>query len=489
MRTHRFPVPAQALASALALGALLAAAALKPTPVLAQDVESLSEDVREVVAVSEPVVALTGVRVIDGTGAPPAEGRTVLIRDGRIAAVGPDGSVEIPGDARTLELAGHTVIPGIVGLHDHSFYTTPNRKVQSDFTAPRLYLAGGVTTVRTTGSIAPYSEINLKRSIEAGEIPGPRMVITGPYITGGADDALSRVHAGSPEEARRVVDYWVSEGVEWFKFYTGISRAAMSAAIEAAHARGAKFTGHLCSVTFREAVDRGIDNLEHGFITNTGWVEDKEPDECPSDRYESLRRVEIDGPEVQATIDAMVENEVALTTTPAVYELFVPNRPPLQDRVLDAISPEARGEYLDSRERIAEEPDAGTPEELFLKGLAFDSAFHAGGGLLAAGVDPTGNGGALFGYGDQRNYELLLEGGFSPEVAVQVLTLNGAKVLGRDDELGSVEAGKLADLVVLEGDPASDPTAIRQVRLVFKDGVGYDPAPLVEAVEGQVGIR
>lgn len=479
--------PATAVPGAILTGLL--ALLLAPPPSSAQDFESLSEDVREVVEVSEPVVALTGVRLVDGTGAAPAEGRTVLLRDGRIDAVGPDGSVEIPEGARTLDLSGHTVIPGIVGLHDHSFYTTPQRRVQSDFSAPRLYLAAGVTTVRTTGSIAPYGEINLRRAVDAGEIPGPRMVITGPYITGGSDEALSRVHAGTPDEARRVVDYWISEGVEWFKFYTGISRASMAAAIEAAHDRGAQFTGHICSVTFREAVDRGIDNIEHGFLTNSGWVRDKEPDACPSNVGESLERVEIGDPEVQATIDAMVDNDVAMTTTPAVYELFVAGRPPLEQRVLNAMSDEARSEYLASREQISGTEDAGIPPGLFDKALAFDSAFVASGGLLAAGVDPTGNGGALFGYGDQRNFELLVEGGFSPVEAVRVMTLNGATVLGRDDELGSVEAGKLADLVVIEGDPTADPARIRNVRLVFKDGVGYDPAPLTEAVEGQVGIR
>ena len=485
------PIPRRTPIAGAAALAALALTALGPAPAAAQAYDELSEDVKEVVAVSEPEVALVGVRVVDGTGAPAAEDRTVLIRDGRIAAVGPAGEVEVPEEARRMELDGHTVIPGLVGLHDHSFYTTPERKVQSSYSAPRLYLAGGVTTARTTGSIAPYDEINLRSSIRAGEVPGPRMVITGPYISGGEDDALSRVRTTSPGQARRVVDYWVSEGVEWFKFYTGVSRGALAAAVEAGHERGAQFTGHLCSVTFREAVDRGIDNLEHGFLTNTGWVEGKEPDRCPSaeKRYASLRRVEIDGPAVDSTIAAMVENGVALTTTPAVYELFVPNRPPLRQRTLNAMAPAAREEYLASREEIAGNPDAAIAEELFLKSLAFDRAFFEAGGLLAAGVDPTGNGGALFGFGDQRNFELLREGGFSTAETVQVMTLNGARVLGMEEEIGSVEAGKRADLVVLEGDPADPETEIRQVRLVFKEGVGYDPEPLIEAVRGAVGIR
>jgi imidazolonepropionase-like amidohydrolase len=386
-----------------------------------------------------------------------------------------------------LDLPGHTVIPGMVGLHDHTFYTTPRRRIQANFTAPRLYLGSGVTTIRTTGSASPYDELNLKHAVEAGEVPGPRMFITGPYITG--DDAGGQMYgAATPEEARRVVAYWADEGVVWFKFYTTISRDAMKAAIDEAHRRGAKFTGHLCSVGFREAVELGIDNLEHGFLTNSEYTPGKKPDECPANMMEGLAAVDLEGPEVRATFREMVARGVGMTTTPAVYELFVPDRPPLDPRLAEAMSPEAHAEYMQSRQQIAA-ARSGIPEEIFKKALAYDRAFARAGGLLAAGVDPTGSGGALPGFGDQRNYELLLEAGFTPSEAIQVLTLNGAKILGIDGETGSVESGKRADLVVIEGDPVARPTDIRNARIVFKDGVGYDSAKLIAAVKGQVGIR
>ena len=454
----------------------------------AQSYEELSPQAQSFVAIPESVVALTNVRLIDGTGSPPAEGMTVVIEDGRIRAVGRTGSIAIPQGARVIDLPSHTVIPGLIGLHDHTFYTTPLRRVKSDFTAPRLYLGSGVTTIRTTGSFSPYSELNLRAAIAEGSVPGPDMFITGPYITGERGGGQMYV-ASTPEEARRVVDYWIDEGVHWFKFYTWISRDAMAAAIDAAHQRGAKFTGHLCSVGFREAVALGIDNLEHGFLTNSEYTPDKQPDQCPANLDEGLMRVDLEGPEVQATFRDMVANGVAMTTTPAVYELYVPNRPPLDQRTLDAMSPETREEYLAARQRIADNPSLGTPPELFAKALAYDAAFVRAGGLLAAGVDPTGMGGALFGYGDQRNYELLIEGGFSPAQAIQVMTLNGARVLGIDAETGSVEVGKSADLVVLGGDPAASPADIRKIRYVFKDGVGYDAGRLAESVKGQVGLR
>ena len=469
----------------LASAMLLFAAA----PVAAQSADQLSENTRAMVTVAEPVVALTNVRVIDGTGAPARDGQTIIIENGRITSVGAGSSVRPPANARVLDLAGHTVIPGIVGMHDHTFYTTSGRSIQANYTAPRLYLASGVTTIRTTGSMSPYSELNLKRAIEAGEVPGPRMHVTGPYISGdGSGGGMYAV--GTPEDARRVVDYWANEGATWFKFYTLITRDEMKAAIDEAHRHGLKLTGHLCSVGYREAVELGIDALEHGLFANAEYDENKQPDQCPRTAGASLAAVDVESEDVQSTLRAMVENDVAMTSTLAVYELFVPGRPPeLDERMLEAMSEETKAEYLNTRRRIAENPSSGIAPEVFRKAMDFERAFVEAGGLLAAGVDPTGNGGALPGFGDQRNHELLVEAGFSPEQSIQIMTLNGARVLDVDDELGSIEAGKIADLAVVRGNPVANPSDIRNTTLVFKDGVGYDPAKLIAAVKGAVGVR
>ena len=453
----------------------------------AQPLSSLSDDVRAFVQTESPVVALTHVQVVDGTGAPAAQDQTIVLRDGRIAAVGPVGSVEVPEGAEVLRRPGHTVIPGIVGLHDHTFYMTRGRRVQLNFSAPRLYLASGVTTIRTTGAFSPYSELNLKQSIADGQVVGPRMYITGPYITGAG--AMTQMKAvSSPDDARRVVGYWADEGVDWFKAYTRIGHEELAAAIDEAHRRGIRVTGHLCSVSFTEAVQLGIDNIEHGFFTNSDYVPGKEPGVCPPNVRQSLLDVDLGGMAVETTIREMVAAEVAMTSTLAVYELGVPNRPPLEDRVLEMMAPAAREEYLQSRDEIAA-LDASPMSTLFRKAQAFEKAFVDAGGLLAAGVDPTGMGGALPGFGDQRNYELLLEAGFSPVQVIQIMTLNGARVLGEDDRFGSIEAGKLADLVVINGDPVQQPFQIRNVTLVFKQGVGYDSPGLITSVKGLVGLR
>jgi len=467
---------------------------LIPAALMAQERPDFSDEVREFIAVDAPAVLLTNVTVVDGTGRQQMPNQAVLIENGRIAQVGTTGDVRAPEGAEILDLDGHTVIPGIVGLHNHTFYTTMHRIAQLSTSAPRLYLASGVTTIRTTGSYQPYAEINLKRAIEIGEEAGPRMHLTGPHITGPDQSfdqfAQSMTGVGTAEEASRVVAYWAEEGATWLKLFTGIDRAAARAAIEEAHSRGLKVTGHLCSLSYTEAVQLGIDNIEHGFFFNTDWDPEKEPDHCPPGALTRLADVDLDSPEVAGTIRTMVEAGVPMTSTLAVAETTLPNRPPLEDRVIDVLAPEFAADYLDVREEIAALAAAESPWiPIWEKALRFERMFHEAGGVLVAGSDPAYLGGTVPGFGDQRNYELLLEAGFDPLEAIRIMTLNGAIVLGEDDLYGSIEEGKLADIVVIEGDPILYPEEIRNVRVVFREGVGYDSEALIASVRGQVGIR
>lgn len=457
-----------------------------PTEAFAQ--RELGPQVQEYVSVNAPMVAITGVTIMDGTGAPARTNQTVLVEGGRITAVGPSGSVRMSGEGEVIDGSGHTLIPGMTGLHNHLYYTAAGgRGATLTYSAPRLYLGTGVTTVRTTGSRAAYSELNMKAEVDADRWPGPRIHITAPYITGG-EGVNSMTLIDSPEEARRFVAYWAEEGATWLKAYTNIGYEEFRAAIDEAHKRGIKVTGHICSISFTEAVELGIDNIEHGLFTNSDYTPGKEQSECPDQMMNNAARVDVNGPEVERTFRLMIDNDVPMTSTLAVYELFVPNRPTKDPRALEAMAPEVRADYLKAREQI-DSSNQGISVRALHNAMAYERRFVEMGGLLASGVDPTGNGGALPGYGDQRNFELLSEAGFSPETVVQIMTLNGAKILGVDAELGSIEEGKIADMVLVRGDLTSDPSVINNVVTVFKDGVGYDSEKMLASVKGRVGIN
>src|SRR5438309_939263 len=229
-------------------------AALIPATVTAQ---ASRDSLRPFISVDSPVVAITNVTVIDGTGAPAQVDNTVVIRNGRIAEVGT--RVAAPSGAQVIDGHGKTLIPGLVGMHDHLSYTAAGgRDVSAAFTGPRLYLASGVTTIRTTGATSAYTDINTKREIDAGRSVGPHIVVTAPYVTGaGPTGTAAMAVLTTPEAARRFVDYWAAEGATWIKAYTDISRENLRATILEAHKRGLKVTGHLCSVTYQEAVRLG----------------------------------------------------------------------------------------------------------------------------------------------------------------------------------------------------------------------------------------
>ena len=457
---------------------------LQPAIAVGQAYSTLSPAVQRLVSVNAPTVALTHVRVIDGTGGAIQDDVTLLIDNGRIAAVGK--GVRVPASAEVKDLSGHTVIPGIVGMHNHTFYTTIDRYVQLAFSAPRLYLGSGVTTIRTTGSFAPYEEMNMKAGIDAGTAPGPRMHVTGPYISGIRSRGEMR-RVNNPDEARRAVRYWAEEGATWIKVYNSITRDQLRAVVDEAHKHNVKVTGHLCSISYKEAIELGMDNVEHSFMASSDFSTTKVPDVCPADMDKSLKDVPIDGPEVQRVIRMLVSARMPVTSTNAVYEIAVAGRGVIDERMRKAVAPSVLAVYQPMR-TLFDTMSTGY-EAFFKKSVAFDRMFFKAGGLLAAGVDATGAGGALPGFGDQRNFGIFVEGGFTPAEAIQVMTLNGARILGVDKDLGSISAGKIADLVVLRGNPATDPDDMKNVVIVFKGGVGFDAQKLIDSVDGRVGIR
>ena len=447
----------------------------------------IGEGIREFVAVDAPVVALTNARVIDGTGAPAREGQTLILRDGLIAAMGPAAATPSPDGARVLDLTGKSVIPGLVMLHEHLYYPTgPGVYGQLGQSFVRLYLAGGVTTMRTGGNMNGFMDITLKQRVEAGDAAGPAIDATMPYVNG-PNQFVQMTDLRTEQRARQHVAYWADEGATSVKAYMQVSRAALGTAIREAHTRGMKVTGHLCSVTYAEAAALGIDNLEHGFFAATDFVPDKLPDECPGQGRGQQAVADLDpkGIAFQTLVRTLIEKRVAITSTLTVFELNTPGRP--LPPGLDVLVPQLREQYLQNRARVEANAQSIYPR-LFPKAMALEREFARAGGLLVAGTDPTGGGGVIPGYANHRQLELLVEAGFTPLEALAIGTRNGARYLGQEKRIGTIAAGMQADLVVVAGDPSRDISDVRRVETVFRKGVGFDPQKLIASVSGKVGL-
>jgi enamidase len=463
------------------------ALAVQPFGGLRAGAPQFSDQVRSFIKVDAPVVALTNARVIDGTGAPARAGQTLILRGGAIARIGDASRIKPPEGAAVIDLTGKTVMPGLVMVHEHLYYPNgPGVYGQLGQSFIRLYLAGGVTTMRTGGNVNGFMDLNLKRLIDAGQQPGPAIDATAPYLNGPNEFLQMRALAGA-DDARRQVAYWADMGATSFKAYMHITRADLGAAIQEAHKRGMKVTGHLCSVTYAEAADLGIDNLEHGFLASTDFVPDKQPDACPGQGrgQQSIAALDENGAPFKALVRKLVDRQVALTSTLTVFETFAPGRP--LPPGLDVLVPQLREQFEAGRARRAKN-QGSLNLKLLPKAMALELAFAKAGGHLIAGTDPTGGGGVVPGYSNQRMLELLVEGGFTPLEAIAIGTLNGAKYLGRDAQIGSIAEGKQADLLVVSGDPSRSIADVRKIETVFKGGVGFDPAKLVESVRGRVGL-
>ncbi len=329
----------EGLSRASFIYALLAVAHLTVTLASAQSplTTKLSPEVREYVKLDEAVIVLSHVRLIDGTGQPSRDDQTLIIREGAIAAIGDAISTPIPPGAKILNLVGHSVMPGLVGMHDHMYYPQPvnlaNQRVrgvlqfeqQSSFTFPRLYLAAGITSLRTTASVEPYADLNLKSWIDAGKIPGPKIHVTGPYLEGEGNFRLPVHELRGPEDARKSVEYWADQGVTSFKAFAHITTAELRAVVDGAHKRGLKVTGHLCSITFHEAAELGIDNIEHGFVLATDFNSEKKPDICPPSTEQSqtaFLALTSESPQVRDLFQTLIQHRVAITSTLPVIEAY-----------------------------------------------------------------------------------------------------------------------------------------------------------------------
>ncbi len=462
-----------------------------PIIVVSANAQQFSRVVQPYVNVQKSIVAITNVKVIDGTGNAALNNQTIIFKDGTVTDIGPSSSTNVPSDARVINGSGKTVIPGLVMLHEHIFYPKSFdgtfSVAQMTWSFPRLYLAGGNTTIRTAGSIQPQTDLNIKEWVEQGRMLGPKMDVTSPFIERAGTPVPELGVIKSSEEAEAMVNYWADRGITSFKVYQNVTKEDLKKVVDAAHARNLKVTGHICSVTYREAAEIGIDNIEHGFFQSSDFVEGKVENFCPAfQRSRSLTNLPEDSPDMEALMDYLIEQNVAVTSTLPVFEPYTGREVVLGGGV-DAMSPEIKEKLLKNHVRLQFRDS--TLMSNFKKQMAWEKKFYKKGGKLVAGTDPTGGGRTIAGYANQRVIELFVEAGFSVVEAIKIASLNGAKYLERDNEVGSLKVGKKADLVLINGDLESDVSNIRNMEIVFKDGIGFDSQKIFESMRGKVGMN
>ena len=450
--------------------------------------QKFSPAVQQYISYSQDTIVLTHVNIIDGSGAPAKADQTVLVTNGRFNAIGGYSSVSFPSSAKTIDCSGKTIIPGMVMMHEHMFYgeSQPPFYIGQamPLSFPKLYLAGGATTIRTTGTVEPQTDLNIKKWITEGKMTGPDMDVTTPYIEREGLPIPEMLFIKNTAEAERETAYWIDMGCSSVKAYMNITRADLDAVIAVAHKKNTKVTGHLCSITFREAAAAGIDNLEHGFWVCTDFDTKKEMDKC-SMTGSPLSKLDVNSPDMKDLMAYLILKKVTITSTLPVFESYT-DRELIPGGGDSALLPQIR-EKLEKQYHAMTGRDSGSAA-LFKKEMAWEKMFVDMGGRLMAGIDPTGAGRVIPGYADRHVLELLVEAGFSFPQAVKICSLNAAEYMGRDSEIGSIAVGKRADFVLMNGDPEKDIHNVRLTETVFKNGVGYDSKKLFESVKGKVGM-
>ena len=457
-----------------------------------------SDETKKYIEYNDPVTVFKNGLLIDGKGNAAKPHQTVIISNGKIDWVGDDAKAAIPNGANIIDLKGKALMPGLVMLHEHMYISAhdiPTRYLhlkQLPFSFPRLYLAAGATTIRTCGSVEPYSDIRIKSDIDNGILPGPNMELTAPYIEGKTTRFPQMNENKTPADAAAFVNYWADQGFTSFKAYMGVDKFTLKAAIDAAHKRNLKITGHLDIVTYKEAALLGMDNVEHGFMASTDFAAGKKENEPPAagSSYKALSNLDIQSDSVKQFIQFLIDKKMSITSSLAVFEGPTTTQPQPNQDALNAMSPDTRDFYL---QRLATTKSAKGPtvyDKAYANATKMEKMFYDMGGLLTVGTDPTGNGGTLAGYGNWRAIELLVEAdGFTPLEAIKIATLNGSIALGFDKTIGTVETGKAADLLIIDGDPSKNISEIRKVQYVFKNGIGYNSKKLFESVKGKVGFN
>ncbi len=449
----------------------------------------LSSDINQQFIIgASPVIAFTGATIIDGTGAEPKQNYTVVVENGRITKIYPDETKLLPENAKLVSLQGKSLLPGWILMHEHLFFQAPDRPTLTFVNQPisfsKLYLASGVTSARTAGSMEPYYELRVKEAIDQGRLAGPDYDLTAPYLEGGKGAVLQLNVLKSDQEAIDMVYFWAKKGFTSFKAYTHISKSQLAESIKAAHRHGLKITAHLgAGVTYREAADLGLDQIEHGFMGAGRDVDsDSEHGEFSAkfiNNFDPLSQP------VQSLIKYLIDNNVILTSTLEVLVRTRTSTQKLPDEILGLLKTQTRKSYEYQYGQLLEHQH-NTQSDVVNMLAAMEVAFWKAGGTLTVGSDAAVVG-TVPGYSGLSSIELLAKAGIPPLEVIKIATKNGAVAMGVADDRGTIEVGKRADIIIVDGDPYKNISDIYKINMVMKKGVIYDPIALKNSAAKSIG--
>jgi imidazolonepropionase-like amidohydrolase len=440
------------------------------------------------------IVAIIGGRLVDVAKGTEVDNTVVLVAGDHIRAVGREGAIAIPPEAKVVDAHSKWLMPGLTDMHVHVGKTL--------FISPQLYLASGVTTVRDTGGDVTVLRF-LDRNIRSGKTIGPRLYFAGQILnapppasmlvgipTGILQGDLSGwILVDSEQRGVSAVNFLADQGASFIKVYNDISENVLIAVVTAAHARGLPVAGHIPRVmTMTRAIEIGMDCLEHIRITGRELLPKEEADKIdflPLGRRETLlwRQFDPNSAAMKNLVNLITKRRVFLDPTLVVDEAAF-------RLTLEEVNSEPNNQILPPQalERLKAfvVPEFRAPAELkaeaaagFEKRLRFIEMCHRAGVRLIAGTDGPGLGPTLPGFGLHHELELLVKAGLTPLDALRAATSTAADALRADKDLGAIEPGKLADLLILDADPLQNISNAQHIYRVMKGGEIYDPRELL----------
>jgi len=407
----------------------------------------------------------------------------IVIRDGKIVEVDADVQQKVLSTAKVIDLAEtDTILPGMIDLHAHyNLDLVDNGRVEEVVFNGIVFLANGVTSTWSAGEFFPERVIAQRDRIDVGESIGPRLFASGPYFGAfrceynvkiAADDCIGWPNDITEDEIRQEVDAWAEQGVTSIKIKQA-TPGELKIIIEQAHLHGMTTAGHLANynveydVELRDAILMGLDRVEHQLTLGSGGPRSAE---------------------MQQMIGLMLAHEVYYNATLQMYG-GINERRAHPSEMLWTDESKYFTPYAQAllEERGPPEPESDS-EEFEQRVLELKSLFDAGGAhLLIVGTDEPVYTNLLSGFAYHRELLAMTYAGIPPAAVLKAATVNGARALGVDARLGSIEAGKLADLCVVRGNPLDDIKRARDIKLVVRDGIAYDPAELLQSAEGKIG--